>query len=317
MTGGRGFLGGHLTRRLAARGAGRVDALGRRDYDLTQMAEIERMLEDLRPDVVIHLAAVVGGIGANRRHPGRFFYDNLIMGAQLIEQARRRGVGKLVIVGTVCSYPENAPTPFREEDLWNGYPEPTNAPYGIAKLALLTQLQAYRRQYGTSGIYLLPVNLYGPGDSFDLESGHVIPALVRKCLEAKELGRQEVEVWGSGRATREFLYVDDAAEGILLATERYDGVEPVNLGSGEEISIADLVAAIARLTGFEGKLRWDRSRPDGQPRRRLDTTKARRLFGFEARTGLEEGLRRTIEWYLAGMSHRPVSVASSSPQSRS
>jgi len=268
-----------------------------REYDLRREADIVRMLEASGPDIVIHLAAVVGGIGANRENPGRFFYDNLMMGAQLIEQARLRGVAKLVAVGTVCSYPKFAPVPFREDDLWNGYPEETNAPYGLAKKMLLVQGQAYRAQYGMNVIYLIPVNLYGPGDNFDPASSHVIPALIRKCVDAREAGADAIEVWGTGSASREFLYVDDAAEGIVLGADRYDGEEPVNLGVGQEITIRELVETIARLTRFEGEIRWDASKPDGQPRRALDTSRAREAFGFEAKTSFEDGLRATIEWY--------------------
>jgi GDP-L-fucose synthase len=255
------------------------------------------MLEAAGPDIVIHLAAVVGGIGANRENPGRFFYDNLMMGAQLIEQARLHGVAKLVAVGTVCSYPKFAPVPFREEDLWNGYPEETNAPYGLAKKMLLVQSQAYRQQYGFNSIFLLPVNLYGPGDNFDPKSSHVIPALIKKCVDAPEAGLDEIVVWGTGSATREFLYVEDAAEAIVLAAERYDGAEPVNLGAGLEISIRDLVTLIAKLTSFKGRIVWDASKPDGQPRRMLDTSRAATSFGFVAKTSFEEGLRRTIDSY--------------------
>ncbi len=299
VTGGSGFLGRHLRRTLAARGWRNVVPLSSRDYDLTRPERIEAMFDELAPDAVIHLAAVVGGIGANRRHPGRFFHDNMVMGVHLIEEARKRGLRKLVLLGTVCSYPKFTPVPFREDDLWNGYPEETNAPYGIAKKALLVQAQAYRAEYGLNAIYLIPVNLYGPGDNFDPESSHVIPALVRKCVEAAERGDEFVEVWGTGRASREFLYVEDAAEGIALALERYDGPDPVNLGAGREITIADLARLIAEECGFEGELRFDPSKPDGQPRRCLDTSRAERLFGFRARTPFREGLRRTIEWFRA------------------
>ena len=254
-----------------------------------------------RPEVLIHLAAVVGGIGANRANPGRFFYENAIMGIQLIEAARRYGVEKTVVLGTICAYPKFTPVPFREEDLWNGYPEETNAPYGMAKKALLVQCQAYREQYGMNAIFLLPVNLYGPRDNFDLESSHVIPALIRKCVEAVEEGREEIVLWGDGSPTREFLYVEDAAEGIVLATERYDKPDPVNLGSGMEISIRDLASKIAEMTGFRGRIVWDTTQPNGQPRRCLDVSRAEREFGFHARTGLEEGLRATIEWYVRSL----------------
>ncbi len=250
-----------------------------------------------KPDLIVHLAAVVGGIGANRKHPGLFFFENAIMGIQLIEEARRAGIGKFVCLGTICAYPKHTPVPFREEDLWNGYPEETNAPYGLAKKMLLVQLHAYREEYGFPGIYLLPVNLYGPEDHFDLETSHVIPAMIRKFLEARESGAREVVLWGDGSPTREFLYVEDAAEGILSAAERYDGAAPVNLGSGEEISIRDLASLVARETGYAGEIRWDTSRPNGQPRRKLDVTRAEHLFGWRSRVSLTEGLRRAIDWY--------------------
>lgn len=298
VTGGRGFLGSYVVRKLRERGCRQIFVPVREEYDLREKEAIIRMYEDFKPEMVIHLAAVVGGIGANLANPGRFFYDNAIMGIQLIEYARRYNVGKFVCIGTICAYPKYTPVPFREEDLWNGYPEETNAPYGLAKRMLLVQLQAYRKQYGFNGIYLLPVNLYGPGDNFDPETSHVIPALIKKCVDAVRGGRQEIVVWGSGEVTREFLYVEDAAEGILLAAERYDGAEPVNLGTGREIKIKDLVDMIVELTGFRGRVIWDRSKPDGQPRRCLDTTKAKALFGFEARTFLEEGLRQTVDWYV-------------------
>jgi GDP-L-fucose synthase len=298
VTGGRGFLGSYVVRKLRERGCRQIFVPVREEYDLREKEAIIRMYEDFKPEMVIHLAAVVGGIGANLANPGRFFYDNAIMGIQLIEYARRYNVGKFVCIGTICAYPKYTPVPFREEDLWNGYPEETNAPYGLAKRMLLVQLQAYRKQYGFNGIYLLPVNLYGPGDNFDPETSHVIPALIKKCVDAVREGRQEIVVWGSGEVTREFLYVEDAAEGILLAAERYDGAEPVNLGTGREIKIRDLVDMIVELTGFRGRVIWDRSKPDGQPRRCLDTTKAKALFGFEARTSLEEGLRQTVDWYV-------------------
>jgi len=302
VTGGAGFLGSFVVEKLRERGAEFVFVPRRQEYDLREAAAIRRLYEQTRPDVIIHLAAVVGGIGANRRHPGRFFYDNAIMGIQLIELARQFGVGKFVCVGTVCSYPKFTPVPFRETDLWNGYPEETNAPYGLAKKMLLVQLQAYRQEYGFPGIYLIPTNLYGPRDHFDLENSHVIPALIRKCIEAQERGDPKIVVWGTGQATREFLYVEDAAEAIVLAAERYDGPEPINIGSGEEISIRDLVDLIRELTGYTGDVEWDTSKPDGQPRRRIDTTRAREWLGWEARTSLREGLRQTIEWYRA---HRP------------
>jgi len=297
VTGGGGFLGQSLVEGLRARGATAVAVPRSREYDLRREEAILRLLQEHRPEVIIHLAAVVGGIGANRANPGRYCYDNLIMGIQLMEQARLLGVRKMVVAGTVCAYPKFARVPFREDELWDGYPEETNAPYGLAKKMLLVQAQAYRQQYGFNAIYLLPVNLYGPRDNFDPDSSHVIPALIRKCLEAKQAGRPILEVWGTGAASREFLYVDDCAEGLLLATERYDKPEPVNLGSGQEISIKDLVLTIARLTGFKGEIRWDATKPDGQPRRCLDVSRALAEFGFRARTSFEEGLRRTIEWY--------------------
>lgn len=297
VTGGAGFLGGYVLAKLAERGAGAVFSPVFEDYDLTKHGDISRMFDNMPPDVVIHLAAKVGGIGANREHPGSFFYDNLMMGVQLMEESRLRGIEKFVAIGTICAYPKYTPVPFREDDLWNGYPEETNAPYGLAKKMLLVQSQAYRQEYGFNAIYLLPVNLYGPRDNFDPASSHVIPALIRKCVEAVDRGDREVVVWGTGSASREFLYVEDAAEGILLATERFDGPEPVNLGAGFEITIRDLAETIARLTGYSGKLVWDASRPDGQPRRSLDTTRAKEKFGFTASTDFEEGLKRTIAWY--------------------
>jgi len=297
VTGGAGFLGSFVVEKLQERGCPYIFVPRSRDYDLRDLGAIRRMLKDAKPDIVIHLAARVGGIGANRTHPAEFFYDNLIMGVQLFHESWRFGVEKFVAIGTVCAYPKHTPVPFKEEDLWNGYPEETNAPYGLAKKMLLVQSQAYRQQYGVNSIFLLPVNLYGPRDNFDLETSHVIPALIRKCIEAKERGDDHIVVWGTGKPTREFLYVEDAAEGILLATERYNESEPVNLGSGIEISIKDLVHLIARLTGFKGKIVWDTSKPDGQPRRCLDTSKAERLFGYKAKTPFEEGLRKTIEWY--------------------
>jgi GDP-L-fucose synthase len=299
VTGGGGFLGRAVLAQLAAMGAASVYAPRSRDHDLRTIRGIEDALDEARPEVVIHLAAVVGGIGANRANPARFFYENAIMGLQLMEAARVAGVAKFVAVGTVCAYPKFTPVPFREDDLWNGYPEETNAPYGLAKKMLLVQAQAYREQYGFDAIYLVPVNLYGPGDNFNPASSHVIPALVRKCIDARDAGSDEIEVWGTGSASREFLYVDDAAHGIVLATERYESGDPVNLGIGQEITIRDLAGLIARLTAFRGAIRWDPSRPDGQPRRCLDTSRARERFGFVARTTLEEGLRRTISWYEA------------------
>lgn len=297
VTGGGGFLGTAVVRRLESAGAHDVFVPRSRDYDLRTPDGVAQALEAARPDVVIHLAAVVGGIGANRENPGRFFYENAIMGIELMERSRLAGVDKFVQIGTVCSYPKFTPVPFREDDLWAGYPEETNAPYGVAKKMLLVQGQAYRQQYGFDVIHLIPVNLYGPGDNFDPGSSHVIPALIKKCVDARDAGADHIEVWGTGAASREFLYVDDAADGIVLGTERYDGPDPVNLGVGREITIRELVELIARLTRFEGELRWDSSKPDGQPRRALDTSRARELFGFEARTSFEEGLRRTIEWY--------------------
>jgi GDP-L-fucose synthase len=297
VTGGGGFLGSYVLEFLKGRGCPNPFVPRSQEYDLRREADIVRLLEHSRPDVILHLAAVVGGIGANRENPGRFFYENLMMGVQLMEQARRFGVRKFVTVGTVCSYPKFTPVPFREEELWNGYPEETNAPYGLAKKMLLVQGQAYRQQYGFDSIYLLPVNLYGPRDNFDPASSHVIPALIKKCVDAVEAGDDAITVWGTGKATREFVYAGDAAEGIVLAAERYDGDEPVNIGAGAEISIKDLVELIARLTGFEGKIVWDSSKPDGQPRRRLDTTRAERHFEFRARTSFEVGLKQTIEWY--------------------
>jgi GDP-L-fucose synthase len=299
VTGGGGFLGAALLERLRAQGCppSQVVSVRKADFDLVHEADVKRLFETHRPDVVIHLAAVVGGIGANRENPGSFYYQNLVMGAMLMEYARQAGVEKFVAIGTICAYPKFTPVPFREEDLWVGYPEETNAPYGIAKKGLLVQSQAYRQQYGFNSIYLLPVNLYGPRDNFDPRSSHVIPALIRKCVEAVERGDEVLEVWGTGRATREFLYVDDAAEAIVLATEHYDGAEPVNLGAGFEISIKDLAEKIARLSGFRGRLVWDPTLPDGQPRRCLDTTRAAAFFGFRASTPFDEGLRRTIEWY--------------------
>jgi GDP-L-fucose synthase len=296
VTGGAGFLGQHVVEALKGRGCTQIIVPRRRRYDLTQEAQVARLYADTSPQAVIHLAAVVGGIGANRDNPGRFCYDNLVMGAMLMEYARRAGVEKFVGVGTICSYPKFTPVPFREEELWSGYPEETNAPYGLAKKMLLVMGQAYRRQYGFNAIHLLPVNLYGPGDNFDLESSHVIPALIRKCLEAIERGESEIVCWGDGTPTREFLYVEDCAEAVVLATERYDGAEPVNIGAGFEVSIKELVALIVDLTGFRGQIRWDTSKPNGQPRRCLDTQRARQLFGFLAQMKFREGLRRTIEW---------------------
>jgi GDP-L-fucose synthase len=297
VTGGAGFLGATVVEVLRRRGCNQIAVPRSREYDLTDAAAIDALLRRERPEVLFHLAAVVGGIGANRDNPGRFFYENAIMGIQLIEYARRYAVAKTVVAGTVCAYPKFAPVPFKEESLWDGYPEETNAPYGIAKKALLVQCQAYREQYGMNAIYLLPVNLYGPRDNFDPRSSHVIPALIRKAVDARNAGSDEIVVWGDGSATREFLYVDDAAEGIVAAAERYDGEQPVNLGSGEEISIRALVGLITELCGFRGRIVWDASKPNGQPRRKLDTTRAEREFGWSAGTTLREGLKRTIDWY--------------------
>ena len=297
VTGGAGFLGSFVCQRLAEQGVGELFVPRSREYDLREKETILRLFRETKPTLVVHLAGSVGGIGANRKNPGKFFYDNAIMGIQLMECARQCEVEKFVAVGTVCAYPKLCPVPFREEDLWKGYPEETNAPYGIAKKILLVQSQSYRKQYGFNSIFLLPVNLYGPRDNFDLESSHVIPALIRKCSEARRSGHPSIECWGSGTATREFLYVEDAAEGILLAAERYDKSDPVNLGAGFEISIRELTECVAKLTGFEGEIRWNEAYPDGQPRRALDTSRAAKEFGFRARVSLEEGLKRTIEWY--------------------
>ena len=297
VTGGGGFLGSFVVDSLKARGCESGFVPRKRDYDLTRMDGIEKMFADAQPEVIFHLAAVVGGIGANRINPGSFFYENAIMGIQLIEAARMHKVEKTLIAGSICAYPKFTPVPFKEEDLWNGYPEETNAPYGVAKKALLVQSQAYRQQYGLNSIFVMPVNLYGPRDNFDLQSSHVIPALIRKALEAKEAGLDELVGWGDGSPTREFLYVEDAAEGLITAAASYDGEEPVNLGSGYEISIKDLMELVARLSGFEGRIVWDTGQPNGQPRRRLDTTRAESYFGFKARTSLEQGLQKTIAWY--------------------
>ena len=298
VTGGAGFLGSAVMARLGQRGCRQLFVPRRREFDLTREDAVRRVYAWARPDVVIHLAAVVGGIGANGENPGRFFYENLMMGALLMEHARLAGVEKFVAVGTVCCYPKHTPVPFREDDLWLGYPEETNAPYGMAKKMLLVQAQAYREQYGLHAIFLIPVNLYGPGDTFDPARSHVIPAIIRRAAEAVEAGNDELVVWGTGKATREFLYVDDAAEGIVLAAERYDKPEPVNLGAGFEISIQELVAEIIRLVGFRGRVVWDGTKPDGQPRRCLDTSRGAREFGFQARTPFPEGLARTVRWYL-------------------
>jgi GDP-L-fucose synthase len=296
VTGGAGFLGTHIIERLRAQGIEPYVPLIE-DWDLTRADDVERLFVETQPELVIHLAAEVGGIGANQANPGRYWYANLMMGSHILEQSRLCGLRKLVLIGTICAYPKFAPVPFKEDDLWNGYPEETNAPYGIAKKTLLVGAQAYRQQYGLDAIFLLPVNLYGPRDNFNLETSHVIPALIRKMVEAKRSGEREVVLWGDGSPTREFLYVDDCAEAILLAAERYDGPDPVNIGTGSEISIRELAELIAELTGYEGELIWDTSKPNGQPRRRLDTTRADRLFGFRAGTSLREGLERTIEWY--------------------
>src|SRR6266508_1313408 len=297
ITGGGGFLGAHVVARLQAEGIDPIVAR-RRDYDLTRWEDTERLFHDTKPELVIHLAAEVGGIGANRANPGRYWYANLMMGAHVIEQSHLHGVDKLLLLGTVCSYPKFAPVPFREDDRWNGYPEETNAPYGVAKKALLVGAQTYREQYGLHAIYLLPVNLYGPRDNFDLETSHVIPALIRKCVEAKENGKTAIELWGDGSPTREFLYVEDAAEGTLLAAEKYDDAVPVNLGSGEEISIQDLAVMVASEVGFKGTLSWDTTKPNGQPRRCLDTGRAKNAFGFKSTTKLRQGIAKTVSWYL-------------------
>jgi len=297
VTGGAGFLGRHVCRALEAFRPAAIIVPRSAQYDLRERAAIEQLLSDAAPDVIVHLAAVVGGIGANRLNPGKFFYENAIMGLELMEAARRRGVEKFVATATICAYPKFTPVPFREEDLWNGYPEETNAPYGLAKKMLLVQAQAYRQQYGFNGVTLFPVNLYGPGDNFDYESSHVIPALIRKALEARDAGHRSLEVWGTGSASREFLFVEDAARGIVLAAEHYNQPDPVNLGSGTEITIRELVPLICDLCGFDGEIHWDTSKPDGQPRRCLDTSRAREAFGFTATTPLREGLARTIAWY--------------------
>lgn len=297
ITGGAGFLGRFVVERLKKRRCNNIFIPRSRDYDLVKEEDVKKIYADARPNIVIHLAARVGGIGANRDNPGAFFYDNLMMGVQLIEEGRLYEIEKFVCLGTICAYPKYTPIPFQEEYLWNGYPEETNAPYGIAKKVLLVQLQAYRQQYGFNGVYLLPVNLYGPYDNFDPSTSHVIPALIKKCFDAIKDGKDEIIIWGTGKATREFLYVEDAAEGIELATEQYDDTEPVNLGAGFEISIKDLTDNIIKLTGFKGRIVWDTSKPDGQPRRMLDTNKATKYFGFKARTSFEDGLRKTVEWY--------------------
>jgi len=298
VTGGAGFLGGFVVDKLRERHAAEIIVPQRETDDLRKKEVIEALVDRTKPNVIIHLAARVGGIGANREHPAEFFYDNLMMGVQLMHHAWKSGVEKFVAVGTVCAYPKMTPVPFKEADLWNGYPEETNAPYGLAKKMLLVQAQAYRQQYGFDAIYLLPVNLYGPRDNFDPSSSHVIPALIKKCVEAKAAGADHIDAWGDGSPTREFLYVEDAAEGLLLASERYDKPDPVNLGSAFEISIKDLTETIARLTGFEGEIRWDTSKPNGQPRRKLDVSRAEQEFGFRSGTSFEDGLKKTIDWYI-------------------
>lgn len=306
VTGGAGFLGSYVVYKLRQRGCRQILVPRSKDYDLVKSEDVTRMYHDMRPDMVIHLAAVVGGIGANRQHPGRFFYENLMMGVQLIEQGRRQNLEKLVAIGTVCAYPKHASVPFREVDLWDGYPEETNAPYGLAKKMLLVQSQAYRQEYGFNSLFLLPVNLYGPFDNFDPDTSHVIPALIKKCVDAKESGADHITCWGTGQACREFIYAADAAEGILLAAEHYDGDSPVNIGTGQEIRIRELAQKIADEVGFVGELHWDPSRPDGQPRRCLDVSRARTLFGFESKIDLETGLAATIQWYQR--THATVSV---------
>ena len=309
VTGGAGFLGRRVVAELEKRGARNVFVPRRQDYNLVEHSNVVRLYEDARPDLVIHLAARVGGIGANQLNPGLFFYENLMMGVQLMEVGRLAGLQKFVALGTICAYPKFTPTPFKEEDLWNGYPEETNAPYGLAKKMLLVQSQAYRQQYNFNSIYLLPVNLYGPGDNFDPASSHVIPAMILKTENARLAGRKEIELWGSGEPTREFLYVDDAARAIVLAAERYNGPEPVNIGSGREISIRDLAHLVAEATGFKGSFKWDTSRPDGQPRRALDTSRAAALFDFRAETPLEAGIKKVVEWYRETRNSGPEGVS--------
>jgi GDP-L-fucose synthase len=309
VTGGAGFLGSYVVERLRGMGCRDVFVPTHRDFDLTQIESIERLFKEHPSEVLFHLAATVGGIGANRANPGRFFYENAIMGIQLIEAARRHGTEKTVVLGTICAYPKFTPVPFQEAELWNGYPEETNAAYGLAKKVLLVQAQAYRQQYGMNAIFLLPVNLYGPRDNFDLQSSHVIPALIRKCAEAVDQNRAEITLWGDGSPTREFLFVEDAADGIIAAAEHYDKPEPVNLGSGIEISIRELADKVAKLVGFRGRVDWDVAQPNGQPRRCLDVSRAEREFGFRARTSFDDGLQRTVTWYLANRStNRPLSA---------
>ncbi len=304
VTGGAGFLGKNVVETLKREGAKEIFVPRSRDYDLVEKDGIRELIKDSKPTVIIHLAAVVGGIGANMKNPGSFFYKNLMMGVQLMEEARLAKLKKFVAIGTICAYPKFTPVPFKEENLWDGYPEETNAPYGLAKKMMLVQSQAYRQEYGFNSIFLLPVNLYGPGDNFDPESSHVIPAMVRKFYEAKNEGEKEVTLWGDGSPTREFLYVEDCAEGIVLATKKFDGSEPVNLGSGKEISIKDLAALISGKIGYKGKIVWDKTKPNGQPRRRLDTSRAERFFGFKAKTGFEEGLDKMIKWYVESLANK-------------
>jgi len=303
ITGGKGFLGKHLIRKLEEGGCRNVRVADLPDYDLTRLTDIQRLYNEQKPDIVIHLAAKVGGIGFNQENPATLFYDNLIMGAQLLHEGYLRNIEKFVAIGTICAYPKFTPVPFREEDLWNGYPEETNAPYGLAKKMMLVQSQAYRRQYGFNSIFLLPVNLYGPGDNFDPRSWHVIPALIKRCSDAKAKSDDKVTIWGTGRATREFFYVEDAAEAIALAAEKYEKSEPVNIGAGFEISIKDLAELIVELTGFKGEIVWDATKPDGQPLRMLETSKAFKEFGFKAKTDFREGLRKTVDWYIKKYTH--------------
>jgi len=305
VTGGKGFLGTHLVRKLREeRNCKNVSIADLPDYNLIDISDIKKMFDDQKPDIIIHLAAVVGGIGANKENPGKYFYDNAMMGIQLMHEAYLRGIEKFVALGTICCYPKFTTIPFKEENLWNGYPEETNAPYGLAKKMLLVQSQAYRKQYGFNSIFLMPVNLYGPGDNFNPKYSHVIPALIKKCIDAIENTDDQIIVWGTGKASREFIYVEDAAEGIILATEKHNNPEPVNIGAGFEITINELVDQIVRLTGFKGSILWDKTKPDGQPRRILDTTKAKKKFGFEAETQLEDGLKKTIEWYISTRSDK-------------